>query len=82
MAVPEYYQIKCAIQEYYNLLGSMGHLHPDEGKNLFLSLILTDYNVFAQDHSCMFTDKELKCLKMMLDIVTHNSCLLSKMIFC
>lgn len=82
MAVPEYYQIGCAIQEYFDLLGAMGHLHPDEGKNLLLAVILLDYNVFAQDHEELFNEKEIRCLRNMLNKALRNSCILSKMILC
>lgn len=80
MAVNEI--INCAIQDYYDLLGSMGHLNPNEPKNLFIATMLDDYVSFADEHQGLFTEQEIKCLKNMLKQAISNSCILSKKILC
>lgn len=74
--------INCAIQDYYDLLGSMGHLNPNEPKNLFLAMMLGDYVSFADEHQELFTEKEIRCLENMRKQAISNSCILSRKVLC
>ena len=71
--------IACAIQDYYELLGSLGRLSPKEGKNIFITLMMTDY---IDNYNQILTDKELECLEKIRMKAIQDSCILSRKVLC
>ena len=71
--------VACTIQDYYELLGSIGHLNPNEGKSIFIVLMMTDY---IDNYNQILADKELECLEKIRMKAIQDSCILSRKVLC